>query len=142
LSTTAKLALAAAGLAGSGALFAVARGSSPGGRRLVLGRLSLAIDSLVFLPEHNLFVVRTALGLGAFSARCTHLGCTVRQNGDGLVCPCHGAHYDRSGHVLGGPAPRDLPWLAVSLQADGQVVVEPREVESGTVTPLGAEHNL
>lgn len=142
LTATAKLSLCAAGLATAGGALAVAY-SSPGRERaIVLGRLDLAVDSLVFLPEHNLFVIRTDSGLGAFSARCTHLGCTVKHSGDGLVCPCHGARYDRWGHVLVGPAPRDLSWFAVRVQADGGVIVEPREVQSGTVTALAAESAL
>ncbi|MBN1961525.1 MAG: Rieske (2Fe-2S) protein [Deltaproteobacteria bacterium] len=94
------------------------------------------MDSLLFLPEHNLFIVRNDKGLGAFSARCTHLGCTVKQSGDGLLCPCHGASYDRYGHVLNGPAPRNLPWYAIKITRSGQVIVESREVPIETVTPL------
>ncbi|MFP3992689.1 Rieske (2Fe-2S) protein [Streptomyces sp. E11-3] len=47
----------------------------------------------------------------AFSAVCTHQGCTVRDVADGTInCPCHGSRYrvdDAS--VAEGPAPRPLP---------------------------------
>ena len=48
---------------------------------------------------------------------CTHLGCipkgqrTGERRGDygGWFCPCHGSHYDTSGRIRKGPAPRNLP---------------------------------
>src|SRR4029077_16911301 len=41
----------------------------------------------------------------AIEAVCTHEGCTVNgADGATYVCPCHGSRYDRSGHVLAGPA--------------------------------------
>lgn len=47
---------------------------------------------------------------------CTHLGCIPlgQSNGDplgkwgGWFCPCHGSHYDVSGRIRQGPAPRNL----------------------------------
>ncbi len=48
---------------------------------------------------------------------CTHLGCIPLgqkpsdPKGDygGWFCPCHGSHYDLSGRIRLGPAPRNLP---------------------------------
>ncbi len=47
---------------------------------------------------------------------CTHLGCiplgqkpgSPRGDYDGWFCPCHGSHYDTSGRIRKGPAPRNL----------------------------------
>jgi len=47
---------------------------------------------------------------------CTHLGCIPmgQKEGDprgdwgGWFCPCHGSHYDQSGRIRKGPAPRNL----------------------------------
>jgi ubiquinol-cytochrome c reductase iron-sulfur subunit len=42
---------------------------------------------------------------------CTHLGCVpVSNSGDykGWYCPCHGSHYDASGRIRRGPAPKNL----------------------------------
>ncbi|MEO1017540.1 MAG: ubiquinol-cytochrome c reductase iron-sulfur subunit [Pseudomonadota bacterium] len=47
---------------------------------------------------------------------CTHLGCVplgnkpTQQRGEygGWFCPCHGSHYDTSGRIRKGPAPRNL----------------------------------
>ncbi|XP_055388523.1 uncharacterized protein LOC129617172 [Condylostylus longicornis] len=45
------------------------------------------------------------------SASCTHLGCTPHRGGayGGWLCPCHGSHYDTSGRIRAGPAPKNLP---------------------------------
>ena len=48
---------------------------------------------------------------------CTHLGCiplgqkASDTKGDfgGWFCPCHGSHYDTSGRIRKGPAPKNLP---------------------------------
>ena len=47
---------------------------------------------------------------------CTHLGCIPKgqapgdSRGDygGWFCPCHGSHYDTSGRIRKGPAPKNL----------------------------------
>jgi ubiquinol-cytochrome c reductase iron-sulfur subunit len=47
---------------------------------------------------------------------CTHLGCVplgqkvgeIRGEYDGWFCPCHGSHYDSSGRIRKGPAPKNL----------------------------------
>ncbi len=42
---------------------------------------------------------------------CTHLGCVPTfGTGDfgGWFCPCHGSHYDTSGRIRKGPAPKNL----------------------------------
>jgi ubiquinol-cytochrome c reductase iron-sulfur subunit len=47
---------------------------------------------------------------------CTHLGCiplgtaSGENKGEfgGWFCPCHGSHYDTSGRIRKGPAPRNL----------------------------------
>jgi len=43
---------------------------------------------------------------------CTHLGCVPLGNQageyNGWFCPCHGSHYDTSGRIRKGPAPKNL----------------------------------
>jgi len=48
--------------------------------------------------------------LHAVSATCTHLGCQVAFNTAerSWDCPCHGSRFDIDGHVLQGPATKDL----------------------------------
>jgi Rieske Fe-S protein len=54
----------------------------------------------------------------AFSAVCTHQGCTVSSVRNGVIgCPCHGSRFDaQTGAVLAGPAPRPLPPIAVVVR--------------------------
>jgi len=57
-------------------------------------------------------VYRDAAGaLHECSAACTHLGCIVQWNQSEKTwdCPCHGSRFDAEGHVINGPANRDLP---------------------------------
>jgi len=53
----------------------------------------------------------------AFSAICTHKGCTVAGVANGTIsCPCHGSTYDAAtGQVTGGPAPAPLPPKTVTV---------------------------
>jgi ubiquinol-cytochrome c reductase iron-sulfur subunit len=65
-------------------------------------------------------------------ANCTHLGCIpvgVDESGyigeyGGWFCPCHGSHYDTSGRIRKGPAPKNLP-------------VPPYVYTGGTVVKIG-----
>jgi thiosulfate dehydrogenase [quinone] large subunit len=52
----------------------------------------------------------------AFSAICTHAGCTVSLSGGQFACPCHSGRYSTAdGSVLGGPPPSPLPALNVRV---------------------------
>ena len=95
--------------------------------RLVLVRLDVERLSLETRGQ-------AAAGVMAYSAICTHSGCTVTDWDDGqhaLVCPCHESVFDPydGGAVVGGPAPRALPRLGLGV-ADGHLVVA--EVFSST----------
>jgi Rieske Fe-S protein len=54
----------------------------------------------------------------AFSAVCTHRGCTVGSVSDGKIhCPCHGSAFNvADGSVANGPADKPLPAKSVSVQ--------------------------
>jgi cytochrome b6-f complex iron-sulfur subunit len=54
----------------------------------------------------------------ALSLTCTHLGCTVEEDGDGFLCPCHGSRYNKDGMVLQGPAKQPLRELRVEKMDD------------------------
>jgi len=61
----------------------------------------------------------------AFSAVCTHLGCTVefQPEQNRIHCACHGGIYDpRTGKNIGGPPPRPLTSYKVDLVPDGVTV--------------------
>lgn len=67
------------------------------------------------LPDPQTDEARVKAGKDAWLVMvgvCTHLGCVPVGNaaGDyqGWFCPCHGSHYDTSGRIRKGPAPRNL----------------------------------
>ncbi len=56
----------------------------------------------------------------AFSAICTHEGCTVSQVADGTIdCPCHGSRFHiADGSVAHGPAARPLPPKSIKMEGN------------------------
>ena len=70
---------------------------------------------------------------------CTHLGCIPmgskmgQPKGDfgGWFCPCHGSHYDKSGRIRKGPAPKNLAVPAYTLGLVGLCVGHGRGVPGG-----------
>jgi Rieske Fe-S protein len=83
------------------------------------------------------FLGRDAQGIYVMSMQCTHKGCAVAVAGEALQCPCHQARFDRTGNVLGGPAPAPLPHFAVYVDADGNISVDRfTVVSSSTRTPV------
>lgn len=66
---------------------------------------------IVATGDHKVAVYRDERGgVTTLSARCTHLGCTVKWNAAEKTwdCPCHGSRYTPAGAVVNGPAERPL----------------------------------
>ncbi len=73
-------------------------------------------------------LVRTPSGeFRAFSARCTHLDCTVQYRDDiqHIWCACHNGHFDLAGRNIAGPPPTPLEAYDVNVRGD-QIVVSRR----------------
>jgi cytochrome b6-f complex iron-sulfur subunit len=75
--------------------------------------------------QYRIWVTRTSDRLFVIYARCTHLGCTPdwKASENKFKCPCHGSGYDSEGINFEGPAPRPMDRAQVSLDAEGQIVV-------------------
>jgi Rieske Fe-S protein len=60
----------------------------------------------------------------AFSAVCTHAGCTVGSVSGGTInCPCHGSRFNiTDGAVVNGPAASPLP--PVSIKVQGTAIIQ------------------
>jgi len=55
---------------------------------------------------------------------CTHLGCIPQPDQGkwgGYFCPCHGSHYDHSGRIRQGPAPKNLELIPTVFIDEGTV---------------------
>ena len=54
----------------------------------------------------------------AYSAVCTHQGCTVAYKDGQLACPCHGSIFDpaNGAAVVNGPAQQPLPEIPVEVR--------------------------
>lgn len=82
----------------------------------------------------------TVSGYAAYSKVCTHAGCMVSEReGDTFVCPCHFGKFDlqQGASVVGGPPPRALPQLPLTLSAEGFLIAT-GDFE-GAVGPGGGE---
>jgi cytochrome b6-f complex iron-sulfur subunit len=87
------------------------------------------VNSVTYIQDQQVYIVRMAAGFYAVSAVCTHLGCITQwKPEDNLIeCPCHGSRFTREGTKVAGPAPRPLPHFALRLTADGQLLVDKLE---------------
>ena len=92
--------------------------------KIVLVRLSAADITADMTPETR---ARTAGGVLAYSAICTHQGCDVKTwlaKERALLCYCHSSKFALldGGSVVSGPATRALPGIALALDGDHLVI--------------------
>lgn len=93
------------------------------GKRLPRGAAATYSDPSGGSPD---ILIRESNGnLKAFSAVCTHAGCTVGYEAGAIVCPCHGAQYSaETGEPIAGPAPSGLAPKKV-VESGGQIYAVP-----------------
>jgi len=91
--------------------------------RLPTGQAATYSDPSDGSPD---ILIRDEAGdLKAFSAVCTHAGCTVGYEGGAIVCPCHGGEYSaETGEVIAGPPPSGLAPRRV-VESGGQIYAVP-----------------
>lgn len=80
------------------------------------------------------FLVHNQDGLLALYTKCPHLGCTVPWVGpadspQAFQCPCHGSMYDYNGVRTGGPAPRPMDYMGVTVDG-GEVTVDTGDIRT------------
>jgi len=66
---------------------------------------------IVTSGDHKAAVFRDKRGVvHVLSAKCTHMGCTVKWNTSAQTwdCPCHGSRFAPTGEVVNGPAAKPL----------------------------------
>lgn len=58
-----------------------------------------------------------------FDPRCTHLNCPYYWDKEKQIfqCPCHDGRFDIDGNVIGGPPPRPLDRLEITIE-DGSIM--------------------
>jgi cytochrome b6-f complex iron-sulfur subunit len=91
-----------------------------------------------YVRDGRFYLSRVPDGLLALHQRCPHLGCVVPWRADDpsedalaprgrFNCPCHQSIYDRYGVVRGGPAPRPMDLMKISIE-NGTVVVDSSQI--------------
>jgi nucleotide-binding universal stress UspA family protein/nitrite reductase/ring-hydroxylating ferredoxin subunit len=76
-----------------------------------LSEIGKGEGGIVATGDHKVAVYRDEKGVvHAVSAKCTHMGCTVKWNPSQKTwdCPCHGSRYTPFGQVVNGPAAKPL----------------------------------
>jgi arsenite oxidase small subunit len=113
--------------AGTAAVSGASSKSTSGDKRAITRAAKLAPGTAIDFTDSGEPAILIHLKDGdfaAYSAVCTHQGCTVGYQApdDVLVCPCHSSVFDpaHGAQVLQGPAPSPLPKIAVQVR-NGQV---------------------
>ena len=123
----------AVAFAGAGKFFAKAApatSSSAAGKGTKIVKLtSLKVGAARNFVASNgapAILFRTKTGVFAYSANCTHQGCTVEYSASSktMKCPCHQAEFDpnKSAKVVNGPAVNPLGKIKVAVK--GAWVIE------------------
>ena len=96
-----------------------AAGSVPSGYVFVTPMSNLAGKSQAYFnhPKFGSSILFNYSGAWrAFSASCTHAGCTVNFTGSSIYCPCHSGSFSPSnGAVTAGPPPTRLAEYGVQI---------------------------
>ena len=95
-------------------------GSGGGGGAAVLAKTSdVPVGGGKILTDKQIVITQPQSGsFHAFTAVCTHAGCTVGSVSSGTInCPCHGSRFNAStGAVVNGPAASPLAPVNIKVQ--------------------------
>lgn len=98
------------------------------GSKITAGEVAeFAPETVSHIASGRFYISRLEDGhMIALWHRCTHLGCTVpwREDEGQFHCPCHSSLFNRTGEVIGGPAPRPLDYFSINIDDKNQVIVD------------------
>ncbi len=100
-------------------------GGGGGGGGTTVPASKVPVGGGTILKAQQVVVTQPAKGdFKAFTAICTHQGCTVGSvQGGQIVCPCHGSHFSiKDGSPVSGPAQAALAAKKVTVTG-GQITV-------------------
>ncbi len=106
-----------------------AASAGSGGRVMVGTTKDIPIGQGKVVPVGGkpVMVVNNSDGVHAFSAICTHLGCITMFDPTRklIICPCHDGQFNPvTGAVVGGPPPKPLPVIPVSVDGENIYIGE------------------
>jgi Rieske Fe-S protein len=91
-----------------------------GGGAAVLAKTSdVPVGGGTILTDKKIVITQPQSGtFHAFTAVCTHAGCTVGSVSSGTInCPCHGSRFNiNNGSVVNGPAASPLAPININVQ--------------------------
>jgi len=101
-------------------------GGSGGGGAAVLAKTSdVPVGGGTILTDKKIVITQPQSGtFHAFTAVCTHAGCTVGSVSSGTInCPCHGSRFNiNNGAVVNGPAAS--PLAPINIKVQGTSIVQ------------------
>jgi nitrite reductase/ring-hydroxylating ferredoxin subunit len=107
--------------AGGTASSAPASSAAPQAGGALTTTADIPVGGGTIFKEQKIVITQPTSGeFKAFSAVCTHSGCTVGSVADGqIVCPCHNSKFNiTDGAVTAGPADKPLPAQQIKVDGD------------------------
>jgi Rieske Fe-S protein len=100
-------------------------GSGGGGAAVLAKTADVPVGGGTILTDKKIVITQPQSGtFHAFTAVCTHAGCTVGSVSSGTInCPCHGSRFNiNNGAVVNGPAAS--PLAAVNIKVQGTSILQ------------------
>lgn len=98
-------------------------GAGSGGGTILAKTSQIPVDGGMVISSAQIVVTQPSAGVyKAFTAVCTHQGCTVSNvSNNEIQCPCHGSVFSaKDGSVIQGPASSPLVSKTITV-ANGQI---------------------
>jgi len=100
-------------------------GSGGGGAAVLAKTSDVPVGGGKILADKKIVITQPQSGtFHAFTAVCTHAGCTVGSVSSGTInCPCHGSRFNvNTGAVVNGPA--SSPLAPVNIKVQGTSILQ------------------